>query len=563
VNKFIFQSICLIGILVLLGLTTATAQQQYDDVALIVNNNSTISGQIATYFASKRAIPAANIIHIAAPTTEEITDADFSALRKQVEDTIKAHGLTTKLNFLVTTKGMPVKVKRTSALASASVESELSLILGKYAVNIGGNGRIASPYYKSRADFSHATFDIYLVTRLDGYTLTDVYGLIDRSSTVPNVIASGAKFVLDGDPSWNTNARFLNTNIVNASTALKAKSLSVMLDTTSTYVVRQTGVMGYASWGSNAQNWSSVTDQAKQYNTYLPGAIGETYVSTSGRSFTAGLTYGQSAIADMIAEGITGVKGYVYEPYASSLADVSNLFPMYAEGYTLAEVFYSSSPYLSWTDVVIGDPKCRIVNSVHNSTPLPVEIVSFTAASTSGSIVLNWKTATESNNYGFDIERKQGVNGTYAKIGFVAGNGTTNTAHSYSYTDPGAASGAYTYRLKQIDNDGQFVYSSEVTLTVTGTEQTSAAPLNFDLGQNYPNPFNPSTMITYSIASPQLVRLVLYDITGRVVATLVNSHMDAGTYSVQWNAGAMPSGVYFYKLDAGNFSSVKKLLLQK
>ncbi|HLP15238.1 MAG TPA: T9SS type A sorting domain-containing protein, partial [Bacteroidota bacterium] len=337
--------------------------------------------------------------------------------------------------------------------------------------------------------------------------------------------------------------------------------MNVMLDTTSTYLVRQTGVLGYASWGSNAQNWSAVTDQAKQYNSYTAGAIGETYVSTSGRSFSTGLTYGQSAVADMIAEGITGVKGYVYEPYASSMTDVNTLFPMYTEGYTLAESFYSASPYMSWMDVVVGDPKCRIVNSVHNSQPLPVELVSFTLASSNNSIILNWKTATETNNYGFDIERKQGDAGTFVKIGFVAGNGTSSVAHTYTFTDP--VSGIYTYRLKQIDRDGQFIYSAEITNSVTGVENAALAPKKFDLGQNFPNPFNPSTKISYSIATPELVHLTVYDVTGRVVATLVNGHQEAGSYSVQWNASAVPSGVYFYRIDAGSFSSVKKLLLQK
>ncbi|HLP17999.1 MAG TPA: TIGR03790 family protein, partial [Bacteroidota bacterium] len=253
-----FRSICLIGILLSLAFVASHAQQQYGDVALIVNKNSTISGQIASYFSSKRAIPASNIIYISVPTTEEISDADFSSLRTQVENAMNAQGLTTKVNFIVTTKGMPVKVKRTSTIACASVESELSLILGKYSYYIGLDSRIKSPYYGSRADFTHAAFDIYLVTRLDGYTLADVQGLIDRSSTIPVALPAGTKFVLDGDPQWNTDARFLNTNIVNAAASLKAKGMNVMLDTTSTYLVRQTGVLGYASWGSNAQNWSAV-----------------------------------------------------------------------------------------------------------------------------------------------------------------------------------------------------------------------------------------------------------------------------------------------------------------
>ncbi|MGE5314206.1 MAG: right-handed parallel beta-helix repeat-containing protein [Acidobacteriota bacterium] len=209
-----------------------------------------------------------------------------------------------------------------------------------------------------------------------------------------------------------------------------------------------------------------------------------------------------------------------------------------------------------------------IRDTVRVNIPLPVELVSFTVASKNGAAVLSWKTATETNNYGFDIEKKQIVstNGTqtatWTKIGFVAGNGTSNTAHDYSYTDASGAAGNYTYRLKQIDRDGAFAYSKEVQFITTGVE-SNAVPVEFALGQNFPNPFNPSTNIAYDIASHARVLLKIYDVAGREVATLVNQEMEAGKYSVQWNAKDMPSGVYFYRLTAGNFTSVKKLLLQK
>ncbi len=558
------STIGFIALLIAFTISDAPAQQQYNDVALIVNSNSTVSGQIGTYFAAHRAIPSTNIITIAVPTAEEITDAEFANLRKQVEDIITARGLTTKLNYLVTTKGMPLKVKRADMWASASVESELSLILGAYASSIGGTSRIASPYYGSKTDFTRGAFGIYLVTRLDGYTVSDVYGLIDRSSMVPAVIPAAAKFVLDADPVWNTNAPLLNTNLATASTILKARAMTVTLDQSSTYLTSQTGVMGYASWGSNDNNWAAVTTNATQKNTYLPGAIGETYVSTSGRSFTTGLTYGQSAAADMIAEGITAVKAYVYEPFQTAMADAGKLFPMYAEGYTVAEAFYSSSKYLSWMDVVIGDPKGRMVNSAHNSSALPVELVSFTVAAGTAGSVLKWNTATENGNYGFEIERKGGTQSLYVKIGFVAGAGTTSAPHSYTFTDPTGTNGTYTYRLKQIDTDGQFVYSGEITLaTVTGIETVSGVPTEFAMGQNYPNPFNPTTQINFSLANLERVHLAVYDALGRVVETLVNDQLPAGNYSARWNAANMPSGAYFYRITAGTFTSVKKLMLQK
>ncbi|HLP15348.1 MAG TPA: TIGR03790 family protein [Bacteroidota bacterium] len=344
--------------------------QTYNDVVVIINSNSPVSEEIGTYFAAQRNIPAENIIRISVPVTEEITDTQFADLRTKLEGVLTSRGLASRINYLVTTKGMPLKINRTDPNANASVESELTLILGKYAANIGKFSRIRSPYFGIHGDFSHAAYDIFLVTRLDGYTSADIHGLIDRAAAIPSEIQSDAKFVLDQDPAWDTTTPQLNANLVNASALLMQKHLTVVLNTTPTYLTHQTGVIGYMGWGCHDHQAAAMTDHGKQDNTYLPGAIGETYVPTSGRSFTQPMVYGQSAIADMIAEGITGVKGYVYEPYAGAMSDARELFSMYADGYTLAESFYSASPYLSWMDVVVGDPKCRIVNTRASSSSL-------------------------------------------------------------------------------------------------------------------------------------------------------------------------------------------------
>ncbi|HLP16811.1 MAG TPA: right-handed parallel beta-helix repeat-containing protein [Bacteroidota bacterium] len=197
-------------------------------------------------------------------------------------------------------------------------------------------------------------------------------------------------------------------------------------------------------------------------------------------------------------------------------------------------------------------------------SPLPVELVSFTLASKNGAVVLSWRTAMEVNNYGFDIEKKSSTGGqtaVWTKIGFVAGSGSSNIAHDYSFTDPSATAGSY--RLKQIDRDGQFTYSKEIEFLTTGVSAVSGLPTEFALGQNYPNPFNPSTNVSYDIASHAHVVLKIYDVAGREVATLVNQDMEAGRYTAQWNAKDFASGMYIYKLTAGNFTSIKKLLLQK
>jgi predicted outer membrane repeat protein len=186
--------------------------------------------------------------------------------------------------------------------------------------------------------------------------------------------------------------------------------------------------------------------------------------------------------------------------------------------------------------------------------PMPVELTSFTANTNGKSIELKWSTATEKNNYGFEIERKAIDN--WSKIGFVEGNGTTNAPEEYSFTEKNISTGKYSYRLKQIDRDGKFTYSNSVEATVAEVKQ-------FALEQNYPNPFNPVTMIDYQLPTNSLVTLKVFDAVGREVTTLVNEMKEAGTYSVQFNGSSFSSGVYFYTLRAGSFSAVKKLILMK
>jgi uncharacterized protein (TIGR03790 family) len=548
--------------------TRVNAQQSYTDVLVVINSNSAVSEQIGSYFAAQRNLPSGNVIRIAVPVSEEIDDAQFQDLRTQLETIITARGLKNAINFIVTTKGMPLKINRGDAYLNASVESELMLILGKYAGYIGGYNRIFSPYYGVHGDFTHAQYDLYLVTRLDGYTVSDVLGLIDRAAAIPSSIPAAATFVMDQDNVWNSQASYLNTNMANAKTLLQAKQLNVTLDQTDLYLTHQTNVIGYVSWGSNDHFASTVTDHGKQYNTYLPGAIAETYVSTGGRSFTAPMVYGQSAIADMIAEGVTGVKGYVYEPYSSSMADVSILFPMYADGYTLAESFFSASSYLSWMDVVVGDPKYRLVNTrivsgqgssdtTNASHPLPVEMTTFRATAANSSVTLAWATATEVNNFGFDVERRY-ANGLWKKVGFIAGSGTSNLAHVYSYTDRTPMPGTIAYRLKQVDNNGAFAYSQEITAAVALPGRETSKLLG-----NYPNPFNPQTMIKFQLYQSAMVSLKIYNTIGQEVATLVNGQMQEGEYEVPFSAGQLSSGMYITELRAGGVVSIHKILLTK
>ena len=190
------------------------------------------------------------------------------------------------------------------------------------------------------------------------------------------------------------------------------------------------------------------------------------------------------------------------------------------------------------------------------SSPLPVELVSFTASISGTTITLKWKTATELNNNGFAIERS--VDNNWLQVGFVEGNGTVTEPTFYTFIDDVSNLTNYNtiyYRLKQIDFDGSFEYSNVVEIDVV--------PVEFSLNQNYPNPFNPSTKITYNVAQKSFVTLIVYDAIGSEVATLVNKEQAPGIYQIQFNAVNLTSGVYFYSLEADDFVAVKKMLLIK
>jgi len=190
-----------------------------------------------------------------------------------------------------------------------------------------------------------------------------------------------------------------------------------------------------------------------------------------------------------------------------------------------------------------------------NDNSLPVELVAFTARNTAEGVQLAWRTASEQNNAGFEVQRRSEKASEWQVLGFVRGAGTTTEAQSYSFLDNSAV-GKVQYRLKQIDFDGQFEYSNII-------EVDAGAPKQFALEQNYPNPFNPSTTIRYQLPVASEVKLEVYDVLGKKIATLVNERQSAGSYQVVWNASGLSSGTYFYRLQAGTFTQTKKMILVK
>jgi len=203
--------------------------------------------------------------------------------------------------------------------------------------------------------------------------------------------------------------------------------------------------------------------------------------------------------------------------------------------------------------------KCFLVMDYLNITP--VELTSFTGIVSQDGVLLNWTTATELNNQGFDIERSTSVQ-SWEKIGYVPGFGTTTESKSYSFFDQDVTTGTYTYRLKQIDFDGTVNYSDAIEVIVDFT------PDNFELSQNYPNPFNPSTTIEFQVPQASDVTIIIYDMLGQEVKSLFAGQIQAGNYSVEWdglnNSGSkMSSGSYIYRMTAGEFIDTKEMILLK
>lgn len=187
---------------------------------------------------------------------------------------------------------------------------------------------------------------------------------------------------------------------------------------------------------------------------------------------------------------------------------------------------------------------------------LPVELVSFTSKLSGNRVNLLWETATEIDNYGFRVQRKPENSLTFTTIGFVEGSGTSNSPKYYSFTDNLVNEGKYSYRLKQVDNDGASEYSPEITVEYL-------APREFSLKQNYPNPFNPSTVISFSLLTDGFARLEVFDGLGRNVQVLLNENRKAGLNEVVFHAENLPGGVYFYRLISGGRTVTKQMILLK
>ena len=235
--------------------------------------------------------------------------------------------------------------------------------------------------------------------------------------------------------------------------------------------------------------------------------------------------------------------------YASS--DAGNSWFEYSAGLPEAVFVYD-------LNILASNHKLRVAthgNGVYEADILvPVELISFTGICENSRVILNWSTATELNNHGFEIERSVD-NKEFITRGFVKGSGTSSEKQDYSFTEE-ALDGKVFYRLKQIDYNGTYSNSKSI-------EINSVNASNFQLYQNFPNPFNPTTSIKYAVTKQEFISVKVYDEIGNEVVTLVNEVKPTGNYEVEWNASAFASGIYYYRLKAGSYIEIKKMVLLK
>ena len=277
-------------------------------------------------------------------------------------------------------------------------------------------------------------------------------------------------------------------------------------------------------------------------NAYSLKEIGQDGASTNTSGFSALL----SGYRDI----------YYYNPNFFEL-DTSSNFWTSSETYSLTAnyMFMYGDDNSIYQDPNLVKRLGFSVRCLYDEYPCPVELGLLTAVSNERTIRLNWETKTEKNSNKFDVERKA-IGNDWGLVVSVKAAVLSNSPKQYSYTDKNLQSGKYQYRLKMIDNDGTFQYSSIVEAEV-------AVPQNYELNQNFPNPFNPNTVISYSLPLASYVKLIVYNTLGQAVKVLENGYQNAGSYSVNFNATELPSGTYYFKIEAGQFSQIKKMMLLK
>lgn len=327
--------------------------EQSRRVLVVCNTGSEESIELTEYYATKRNIPRENIVQVRVTIAETIGKNSY---RWDFEKIIRDHIRNSKneIDFIVITKGIPIRVENTmghsvdSLLAAMNFEGD-PVKPGPELPPLEEIERMKNPFYNSDERFSAKKFGMFLVTRLDGYDLKQAKRMIDLG-----LMAKPLKGPFYFDLSFREGeaSKELENDLAETGRALNLAGKLAWVEKTKEFKTPPEPVMGYVSWGSNDPAYNEARYRRIKF---LPGALAETFVSTSARSFLPQIE-GQSEIGDLIQQGVTGIKGYTSEPWTFALARPSILFDRYTRGWTLAESFYAASPVVRWKDIVVGDP---------------------------------------------------------------------------------------------------------------------------------------------------------------------------------------------------------------
>jgi len=351
--------------LLLFTFFTDAQTTSYQDVAVIINDNSQNSIDIGNYFQTARNIPDENMIHVFAPTNENIDSVSFEQLRAQIENHLINTNSVNSINYLVTTKGVPLKINSGCILDNipgstcASVDSELSLILGTYSNHIGQSGSFLNPFFNTTSNFSRDSVEMYLVTRLDGYTTEDVFNLIDNSGPSTGINKLSAKAVVDISNFGASDLSPFISKFTPAYNFLVNNSWNSEIDTNFNPLVNQDNVFSYLGIGHGPLPNTNIN-----YN-WTEGAFGIMEMCNSAFTFNQTTNSNNAfVVADLIANGCTGAIGHVDYIFMSQIMDAEIFLARYLDenhNYNLAESFYMADQFSSWQTVIIGDPKASLI----------------------------------------------------------------------------------------------------------------------------------------------------------------------------------------------------------
>jgi hypothetical protein len=444
---------------------------------------------------------------------------------------------------------MPTISSGTPSIKTLDIRSSAILTQSGGTLSVSGNTDIAGTFTQTSGTFSGTVFNV---------SSTGIVNVSGTFTTNANKITiDGGTFTQSGGTVTTKDMELKNSGTYNQSAGEFQIDHDLKVPVGATFngsggTVRFTGAAGAgAVYSGNVQFYNLIVNAGANY----------TFNANTDTIRVAGnYTNNNSSLENNLGTLIlNGISAQTF--YSASTKNVAANVIVSCPNVTLSSHLKVKTSFsLRPGGHVIKNGYEIYVNGVLYEGPTPVELVSFNVKVRNKVVLLDWKTATEVNNYGFEIERASSSTSPiqgWEKIGFVNGHGNSNSPKDYIFEDSKLSTNSYHYRLKQVDNDGTFSFSNSVSVSL------NQVPGNFALYQNYPNPFNPTTSIKYTIAEESFVIIKIYNIIGSEIATLVNDKLSAGNHEINFDASSLSSGAYIYKIQAGNFSETKKMILNK